>query len=230
MEQDVRQKSAVVVRLLKHFAPDDAASIGPNDFVFDAPGVEPIADACAGIVLTDGDEQRAATLLGIGAPLVFLGEAALRDSTVVNRLVTAFGGERIGIHAPVRRQTISWSFETVSNADFKTVTPSNCEPAWEVLMANGASTGTLAAWWLAAMRDLGATQFIVRTDIRDDTDLNLCADLVERLGDALWLAPPADPAVPLADWVRYGQARRLALIDDVAVSADLALHEVLEAA
>jgi hypothetical protein len=220
MEQDVRQKSAVTVRLLKRFAPDDAASIGPDDFVFDAPGVEAVAGACAGIVLTDGDEQRAVTLLNIGAPLVFLGEAALRDSTVVARLVAAQGGERIGIYALARRQTISWSFEIVSNADFKTVTPSHCEPAWEVLMADGAATGTLVAWWLAALRDSGASQFLVHTDIHDDVDLNLCADLVERLGDSLWLAPLGDPVVPLADWVRYGQVRHLALADGMATEVE----------
>jgi hypothetical protein len=223
MEQDVRPKSAVVVRLLKHFAPDDAASIGPDDFVFDAPGAEAIAGECAGIVLADGDEARAAVLLSIGAPLVLLGEAALRDSGVVTHLIAAHGRERIGIYAPVKRQTISWSFETVSNADFKTVTPSNCEPAWEVLTANGASTGTLAAWWLAALHDLGTTQFLVHVDINDDVDLNLCADLVERLGDLLWLAPRGEPSVvPLADWVRYGQARRLALADGMAAEGELA--------
>jgi hypothetical protein len=216
MEQDVRPKSAVVVRLLKRFTPDDAASVGPDDFVFDAPGAEAIAAECAGIVLATGDEARAAALLSIGAPLVFVGEAALRDSGVVTRLVAAHGRERIGIYAPVKRQTISWSFETVSNADFKTVTPSHCEPAWEVLMADGAPTGTLAAWWLTALRDLGATQFLVQVLIDDDTDLNLCADLVERLGDSLWMGPRAETGVAVDDWVRYGQVRRLVLPEALA--------------
>jgi hypothetical protein len=220
MEQEVVEKSAVAVRRLRTYAPDDAASFGPDDFAFDAPGVEAIADACAGIVLADGGEQRAATLLNIGAPIVFLGESALKDSAIVGRLVVAHGGERIGIYAPVKRQTVSWSFETVSNADFRTVTPSHCEPAWEVLLADGTPTGTLVAWWLGALRDLGAMQYLVRTAILDDTDLNLCADLVERFGDALWLAPAGEGGVPLADWVQYGQARQLALTDDVAAVAE----------
>jgi hypothetical protein len=222
MQSETLEKSAVAVRHLKRFAPDDAASIGPDDFVFDAPGVEAIACDCGGIVLADGDEARAATLLNIGALRVFLGEAALKDSTIVSRLVAAHGGERIGIYAPARRQTVSWGFETVSNADFRTVTPSHCEPAWEVLLADGTPTGTLVAWWLGALRDLGATQFLVQAVIHDDVDLNLCADLVERFDNALWLEPVASGDVPLADWIRYGQARQLALVDGMAIEAEAA--------
>jgi len=216
MEQEVVEKSTVVVRHLRQFAEADAALIGADDLVFDAPGVEAVADACAGIVLAQGDEQRATTLLNIGAPHVFIGEAALRDSGIVQRLAATFGAERVGVYAPVRRQTISWGFDTVSNADFRTVTPSHCEPAWEVLLADGSPTGTLVAWWLTALRDLGATQFLVRAAIGDDIDLNLCADLVERFSDTLWLEPVAGGEVPLADWIRYGQARRLALPDEMA--------------
>lgn len=206
-------KSAVVTRLLRRYEPADAAAIGADDFVFDAPGAEAIAGECAGIVLAEGDEARAAVLLSIGASLVLIGEAALRDSGVVQRLAATFGAERVGIYAPAQRQTVSWGFETVSNADFRTVTPSHCEPAWEVLLADGAATGTLVAWWLGAMRDLGASQFLVRVAVDDDTDLNLCADLVERYGDALWLEPRLPGAVPLSDWINYGQARQLALVD-----------------
>ena len=202
------------IRSLWRFADADATRIGSDDLVFDAPGVEAVADACAGIVVVDGDEQRATTLLNIGAPVVFLGEAALRDSGIVQRLAAAFGSERIGVHAPAQRQSVSWGFETVSNADFRTVTPSHCEPAWEVLLADGSATGTLVAWWLGAMRDLGASQFLVRVAIDDDADLNLCADLVERYGDALWLQP-APGTVPLSDWIRYGQARQFALPGDM---------------
>jgi hypothetical protein len=222
MEREAPEKSAVAIRHLRSFAPDDAASVGPDDFVFDAPGVEAIADACAGIVLADGDEQRAATLLNIGAPRVFLGEAALRDSSIIQRLVASFGSERVGVYAPAQRQSVSWSFETVSNADFRTVTPSHCEPAWEVLLADGTPTGTLVAWWLGALRDLGASRFLVSVAVNDDTDLNLCADLVERFGDALWLTPEANSEVPLADWVQYGQARQLALADGMTAAMEAA--------
>lgn len=222
MEQEVVEKSVVVTRHLRQFAEADGASIGADDLVFDAPGVEALADACAGIVVVDGDEPRVTTLLNIGAPVVFLGEAALRDSGIVQRLAAAFGSERVGIYAPVQRQSVSWSFETVSNADFRTVTPSHCEPAWEVLLADGSATGTLVAWWLGALRDLGASRFLVSVAINDDTDLNLCADLVERYGDVLWLEPLAGGEVPLADCIRYGQARQLALRDDSAVELQAA--------
>ena len=135
VEDPPAEGSALAIR--RWLAFDDDADIEPDDFVFDAPGVEAVAALCAGIVLASGDEQRAATLIAAGADCVFLGEAALLDSCVVDRLVTAHGMERVGIYAPLRRQTVSWSFETVSNADFKTVAPSHCEPAWEVLRADG---------------------------------------------------------------------------------------------
>lgn len=203
------QQSAPAVR--RWLTWDGSTDLGADDFVCDGPGVEAVAALCAGVILSGDDEQRAATLLAAGADCVFVGEAALLDSTVVDRLVAAHGAERIGIYAPLGRQSVSWSFETVSNADFKTVTPSHCEPAWEVLRADGSGTGTLASWWLKAVRELGASRFLVRVDIRDDIDLNLCAGLVEDLGDALWIGPLQDPAPALADWIDYGQCRQLAL-------------------
>lgn len=203
------QESALTVRRWVAF--EGGTGVEADDLVFDEPGVEAVASLCAGIVLPRGDEQRAVTLLTAGADCVFVGEAALIDSTVIDRLVAAHGAERIGIYAPLGRQGISWSFETVSNADFKTVTPSHCEPAWEVLRADGTGTGTLASWWLAALRELGASHFLVQVDIRDDTDLNLCAGLVEQFGDSLWIGPLADPQPHLADWVDYGQCRQIVL-------------------
>lgn len=205
------QESAPAVR--RWLAWDDSTDLGADDFVCDGPGAEAVAALCAGVILAGDDEQRAATLLAAGADCVFVGEAALLDSTVVDRLVAAHGAERIGIYAPLGRQSVSWSFETVSNADFKTVTPSHCEPAWEVLRADGNGTGTLAGWWLKAMRELGASRFLVRVDIRDDTDLNLCAGLVEDLGEALWIGPLQDAAPCLVDWVDYGRCRQLVLPD-----------------
>lgn len=201
------------VKLRRWIAFEDGADVDPNDLVFDGPGVEAVAAICSGVVLPGGDEQRVATLIAAGADCVFIGEAALRDSTVVDRLVTTHGRKRIGIYAPLRRQSSSWSFDTVSNADFKTITPSHCEPAWEVLRADGEGTGTLAAWWLKAMRELGASRFLVRVDIHDDTDLNICAGLIEDLGDALWIGPLLESSPHLADWVDFGQCRQLVLDD-----------------
>ncbi|UCH47203.1 MAG: hypothetical protein JSU95_14045 [Betaproteobacteria bacterium] len=188
--------------------------------IFDAPGVEAVAAFCAGIVLETGDEIRAATLLAAGAPIVLVGEAALRDSGVVKRLIVAHGGERVGAYAPARRQAVSWSLETDSNADFKIVAPSTCEPAWEVLTAAGAGSGTLLHWWLAALHDLGATQFLVRADIGDDADLNICARLVESFDERLWLGPLADATPRLEEWITYGQCRQLALMPDLFARMD----------
>lgn len=210
IETTAPPESALTVRRWVAFD-DGAADIDPDDLVFDGPGVEAVAALCAGVILPTGDEQRAGTLIAAGADRVFIGDAALLDSAVIDRLVAMHGAERIGVYAPLRRQSISWSFETVSNADFKTVTPSNCEPAWEVLRADGTGSGALAGWWLMAMRDLGASHFLVRADIRDDTDLNLCAGLVEEFGDALWMGPLLEPAPHLADWVEFGQSRQIVL-------------------
>lgn len=212
MESAAVEKSALALRRLLSFDPESALEILPDDFIVDVPGVESIAASCAGIILARGEEAeaRATALLAADALLVLLGEAALTDSGVVARLASAHPG-KVGIYAPVGRQTVSWSFETLSNADFKTVTPSYCEPAWEVLKADGSPTGTLAGWWLNAMRTLGASHFLIAADVRDDTDLNILAGLVEDFGDSLWVGPRNDETTFLSDWVCHGQCRQLAL-------------------
>ena len=209
----------VKMRCLREFSAN--ANICADDFLLDAVGAETLAVPCAGVVLQNGDETRAATLLAAGIPSVFLGEAALLDGKVVQRLLAAYGEERIGIVASLRRKTVSWEFETTSNADFKTLTPSVCEASFEVLRADGDSSGILASWWLLAMRDLGVTQFLVRANIRDNADLNLCAGLVESFGAALWLAPLSDCAPPLEDWIVFGQARQLALPESLYLQRDI---------
>lgn len=165
----------------------------------------------AGVLLQAGDETRARALLDAGARRVLIGEAALRDAEVVTRLARQFGPARIGVHVAVRPMEIGWSFETSSNADFKVVAPSRCEPAWEVLQADGRGSGTSASWWLAQMAARGASCFLVQADIRNDADLNLCAGLVETFGERLWVGPLTDTEPPLIDWVAYGQVRNLVL-------------------
>ncbi|WP_284155375.1 hypothetical protein [Sulfuricystis multivorans] len=213
MTAEATEKSALALRRLLVFDPARASEVCAQDFLFDAPGAEAGAAECAGIVVAKDDAARADALLAAGALCVFVGEAALRDSESVRRLAAAYPG-RIGIYTPARRMSVSWSFETESNADFKTVAPSLAEPAWEVLTADGSTTGTHAAWWLKAMRELGASQFIVLADVRDDADLNILAGLVEDFGDSLWIAPRDEERLPLADWLTYGQCRQLALVED----------------
>ena len=177
------------------------------DFTFDA---WPPGSACE-VLLPDQGEARARALLQEGVPRVFLGEAALRDSTLVERLARDHGAGRIGLYVPARRMTVSWSFDAVSNADFKFVAPSLGAPAWEVLRADGSGSGTRAGWWIGAMMERGAAAVLLRVDIADDADLNLCAELHEQLGARLWLGPLQAQDSDFAAWVRWGKATRLAV-------------------
>lgn len=186
-----------------------------TQFLFDGLTVDVCAAECAGIVLPNGSEARAEYLLAAGARLVLIGEAALLDSSSIERLVEKYGKERIGLYVPVRNLAVDWSFETVSNADFKVVTPSLCEPTWEVLRADGSGTGTHAEWWIGQMVEHGAQTVLLHADIENDIDLNLCAGMVEKLGEQLWVAPRTNCAPPLADWIAFGQVRQLALPADL---------------
>ncbi len=186
-----------------------------TQFLFDGMAIDACAAECAGIVLPNGSEARADSLLAAGAKQVLIGEAALLDSGSIERLVEKYGKERIGLYVPVRNLAVNWSFETVSNADFKVVTPSLCEPTWEVLRADGSGTGTHAEWWIGQMVERGAQTVLLHADIENDIDLNLCAGLVEKLGEQLWVAPRTNYAPPLADWIAFGQVRQLALPADL---------------
>jgi hypothetical protein len=165
----------------------------------------------AQVVLSGEAESVANTLLDAGVTRVYVGEAALLDSGTVSRLLKRFGAGRIGLHVPVQRQAVSWSFETKSNADFRVLTPSLCEPAWEVLRADGDPSGVRALSWLEEMVHRGVQSVLVRADVCDDTDLNLCAGMVEAFGDKLWLAPLRGQTPAIADWISFGQATQLAL-------------------
>lgn len=163
------------------------------------------------VALGPETEEDACKLLLAGAQRIFLGEAAMRDSGVVTRLVKRFGSLRIGLHVAVQRQAVSWSFETESNADFNVVTPSLCEPTWEILKADGLSTGVRAIPWIEAMLQHGVGTVLLRADLHDDADLNLCAGLVETAGDRLWVGPRTESPAALADWVELAHVTRLAL-------------------
>jgi hypothetical protein len=168
-----------------------------------------------GIVMPDGGKARIRAILDAGAPRVFIGEDALLDSTLIEELSAEFGGKRIGLHVPVRRMQVSWSMDIDSNADFRVMTPSVCEPCWEILRADGSGSGTHAAWWIGEMFRLGAADALIRADIEDDADLNILAGLTERWGDRLWLAPLTDPAPDFSAWIELGGARQLAASEAV---------------
>jgi hypothetical protein len=197
---------------LRCVAEGEAPAAADESYLFDDPALDAARlAAAAGIVLPRAGTGRAAALLAAGARRVLVGEAALLDGSIVSALAATFGGERVGVHVPGRRFEVTWSFDASSNADFKVMTPSLGAPAWEVLRADGTPTGTQALWWIDAMFGLGASEALLRVDIRDDADLELCAECVERFGDRVWLGPRMDPAPALADWVRLGRVRRLAL-------------------
>lgn len=182
-------------------------------FVFDCAGPPGDPAAIEGIILRGGGADEARRLLSGGAPRVYLGEAALRDSAVIGQLAAEFGSGRIGVYVPARRMQANWSMDIVSNADFRVMTPSVCEPCLEVLRADGARSGTHAAWWIGEMFGLGASSALLRADFADDDDLNILAGLTERWGDRLWLAPLHGTAPDFASWVGLGGATRLAVPD-----------------
>jgi len=186
-----------------------------TQFLFDGPSADVGAASCAAIVLPNSSEARAESLLVAGAKQVLIGQAALLDSGCIERLVEKFGKERIGLYVPVRILAVDWSFETVSNADFKVVTPSLCEPTWEVLRADGSGTGTHADWWIGQMQERGAQTVLLHADADSDPDLNLCAGQVDKLGDQVWVTPRTNCTPPLADWIAFGQVRQLALPPDL---------------
>lgn len=178
--------------------------------IFDSPDLPASLAGLAGVVVAHGDEARLVALLERGAARVFIGDAALADPTVISRL-HRFGAARLGVYARARRMVNHWSFDSTSNADFRIVAPSVCEPAWEVLRSDGSVAATHAHHWLEQMGRRGVRTVLMQADIRDDADLNLCAGLVERFGDAVCFAPADDRNPRLDEWVRYGQVRRIAL-------------------
>jgi len=162
------------------------------------------------VVLGSGTDARANELLALGAERVLLADAALLDSTVVERLVQQHGTKRIGVWLPVKMQHISWSIDYVSNEDFNCLTPSVGKGGWDVLKSDGTSTGTDAEWWVGQMLALGASMVLISVDLQDD-DLNICAGLIEDHGEKLWFTPLHLPNADIEPWVRYGQVRQLVL-------------------
>jgi hypothetical protein len=162
------------------------------------------------VLLGAGRRDRARELLAAGYGGVLLGDAALEDSTVVVRLAAEFGAERIGVVASCVRAEIGWSMDAETNADFRFMRPSRCEPDWEIVTSEGGRTGMLVRPWLREMFRLGAQVAMIRMDVLDDADLNIAAGLAEDHGARLWFAPAGGRTAAIEDWVRFGQVRRIA--------------------
>jgi hypothetical protein len=210
-EVQVPQERTVSLHL--HCLASDATAAAGVDtplLLFDSPALPEPLTALAGVVAADSDEARIATLLERGAARVFVGDAALADPAVIERL-QRFGAGRLGVYARARRMANQWSFDTTSNADFRIVAPSVCEPAWELLRQDGSVAVTHAHQWIERLVRRGARMVLVQADVCDDADLNLCAGLVERYADAVCFAPADDDSPRLDEWVRYGRVQRIAL-------------------
>ena len=203
-------RPAVAVKLLLDAPP----AVGRDPaFVFDCAELPGDPSGIEAVVLRSAGAGQARALLSQGVPCVYLGEAALLDSSVVEKLSAEFGSERIGIHVPARRMQVSWSMDAVSNADFRVMTPSVCEPCLEILRADGTRSGTHAAWWIGEMFKLGASRALIQADIGDDADLNILAGLTERWGERLWLTPLNEANPDFEAWVGLGGAAQLAVSD-----------------
>jgi hypothetical protein len=180
-------------------------------YVEDTPDRPLAALAACQVVLPIGGLERARLLLSAGCPTVFIGAAALADASIVGHLAKEFGSARLGVFVRTRRMSVSWTIDRVSNADFKCITPSLCEPSWEILDGQGAPTGTLAGWWLAEMARLGAGNILIHTAIDDDQDLNICATLIEKLGERTLISLAESDTCPLRALVELAGVRRFVL-------------------
>ena len=200
----------VIVARIAEQVPSEVAP--ENLFVFDTDS-DPGDYTGHNVVLPSQGLARATALLCAGATRVFIGEAALKDADLIGAIASKFGSARTGLYVPSKRMQVSWSMDTASNADFRFMTPSVCEPCWEILLADGRPTGARVHWWLREMFRLGAGMALVRVDIADDADLNLCAELIEDCGSKIWLGPLENDEVNIEDWVIYGKATHLAIPD-----------------
>ncbi len=198
-----------VVRCL---ADDRARRPAEPYFFIDDGGPPLVREDCLGVVVPADGAGRARELLGAGVQRVLIGEAALHEAGLIETLASEFGPGRVGVYVPAARMRAHWSMNSVSNADFKFMAPSVCEPNWEVLTAKGGPTGVHVDWWVGRMLEREAASVLVRADIEDDADLNICAGLVELCGERLWLGSRARSPNRLSDWVLYGRVRQLAFV------------------
>lgn len=215
---------------LRRWAQSEDGPFAEPVFLFDSDDL-PEDLSRVSVVVRSAGLERARELLARGAAQVLPGEAALLDSSLIETLSREFGSERVGVWVPARRQEVSWALDLHSNADFRCVTPSYAKPAWEVLKSDGSGSGTDAGWWLGQMLARGASLALLGADI-DDTDLNLCAELVEQSGACLWLTPLANLEADLLPWIQFGQARNLVIpnSEHYDEAAMLALCQALEPA
>ena len=160
------------------------------------------------VAMPPGGAERTREPIACGVDCVLLGDAAMRDGTLVAALSAELGEGRIGVWVPVRRMSVSWSLDSECNVDFRCIAPSRVTPAWEILSSSGQGTGTDAAWWAGQMLERGAAMALMAVDM-DDAGLNICAGLMERFASRLWFTPLHNLDADLEPWVEYGHAANL---------------------
>lgn len=185
------------------------APFGEPVFMFDC-GSLPADRGQICVVLPSEGVARARELLESGVHEALLGDAALLGGSQLQALAAEFSG-KVGVYVPAARMAVSWTIDVESNADFRMMTPSVCEPCWEVLRSDGSRTGVIARWWIEQMLNLGAATVLVAVDIEDDQDLNICAGMAEAFGDRLWIGPLRNPQPDIVALVKFGKASRLAV-------------------
>lgn len=176
------------------------------------------------VAMPSGGLERARELVACGAECVLLGDAVMRDSTLLAALNAELGEGKVGVWVPARRMGVSWSLDCESNADFRCIAPSRVTPAWEILNSAGQGTGVDASWWTGQMLQRGAAMALLAVDI-GDADLNICAELTEQFAARLWFTPLHDMTADLRPWVQYGHAANLVLPASYDEAAAAALRE-----
>lgn len=202
-------EAAPTLMICRWTEPQDSPSAAPV-FMFDGDNLpEDLTDVS--VVLPRAGVDRARELAARNATRVLLGDAAVKDSGMVAPLAEELGEKRLGLWLPVRRMAVSWSLDTVSNADFRCITPSRVKPAWEILLSDGSATGTDAGWWAGQALERGAGMVLIAADLTSDAELNICAELAGQFADRLWLTPHTETVTDLRPWVKYGHARNFVI-------------------
>lgn len=146
---------------------------------------DPVGGPCpqAFVMLGTRGEAAARALLDAGYGGVLVGDAAVRDPSLLERLASAYGSERVGVALRAARLRVSWGLDSESNSDFRVMRPTHVVPDWEIVLGGAMRTGALVGWWLGQMFERGIGRATVTVDIADDADLNILAGLTESFGE-----------------------------------------------
>ena len=188
----------------------------------------PMPSAARGVcvVIDEASIGHAQALLRAGAPMAFIAATSTTSLEHVARLAGDAGSQHVGVFIDAAPMEVRWHLDSESNADFRTLVPSMPEACWELLDARADRTGIRVDACLRRAFERGATAAIVRVELGEprDSDLNVCAGLVERFGQRIWIAPRDATPCSLEPWIRYAGASRFVLPPEWHAAAVLALQ------